>query len=354
MTVMSSVATAPPSFAASLATDPPPNIFAIVMATGIVSLAADATGMKTIAAALLWLNALIYVALWSFLGIRCVLHFGRVSADLRSHARAPGFFTIVAATAVFGSQTIVIGGMPGVGRALWFVAILVWFGLTYKILPGLMEVESKPPLEQGLNGGWLLTVVATQSICVLGGRVASSFSADAAALVLFVSLCFWLVGAMLYIWLIALIFYRCMFLPLAPGDLAPAYWINMGAMAISTLAGATLVPQVDRLAVLHDILPFIKGMTLMFWATATWWIPTLVALGVWRHLVRRYPIRYDHAYWSVIFPLGMYSVGTYKLINELNLPFLSSLPVSFAWIALGAWTVTLFALVRHLADRRPL
>ena len=44
---------------------------------------------------------------------------------------------------------------------------------------------------------------------------------------------------MLYIWLIALIFYRIMFLPLTPADLTPPYWINMGAMAISTLGGVS-------------------------------------------------------------------------------------------------------------------
>ena len=53
---------------------------------------------------------------------------------------------------------------------------------------------------------------------------------------------------MLYIWMIALIFYRFTFLPLTPGDLTPPYWINMGAMAISTLAGAALVAKAGRIA----------------------------------------------------------------------------------------------------------
>ena len=46
---------------------------------------------------------------------------------------------------------------------------------------------------------------------------------------------------MLYIWIISLIFYRYTFFAMEPSDLAPPYWINMGAVAISTLAGALLV-----------------------------------------------------------------------------------------------------------------
>jgi tellurite resistance protein TehA-like permease len=321
------------------------------MATGIVSLAAAGAGMTAVALALFWVNVVVYLGLWALVLIRCFQRIDHVKADFASHARAPGFFTIIAATSVLGSQFIAIGGQPIVGQGLWFLALTLWVVLTYKILPELMEIESKPPLEKSLNGGWLLTVVATQSICVLGTRVAAFFSPESVGLVLFVALAFWLVGAMLYIWMIALIFYRCMFLPLAPGDLTPSYWINMGAMAISTLAGVSLVSQADRLPLLLDILPFIKGMTLLFWATATWWIPMLLALGFWRHIVKRFSVRYDHAYWAVVFPLGMYTVCTQKLIQELGLPFLRIIPTVSIWIALGAWLLTLVSLGRHLFPR---
>src|ERR1700720_2458723 len=39
--------------------------------------------------------------------------------------------------------------------------------------------------------------------------------------------------------------------------------------------------------VLHDFQPFIGGFTLFFWATGTWWIPLLVIVGFWRHVVER-------------------------------------------------------------------
>ena len=60
---------------------------------------------------------------------------------------------------------------------------------------------------------------------------------------------------------------------MSPSDLAPPYWINMGAVAISTLAGSLLVAAAPQSPLLTELLPFLKGLTLLFWATATWWIP---------------------------------------------------------------------------------
>jgi tellurite resistance protein TehA-like permease len=152
----------------------------------------------------------------------------------------------------------------------------------------------------------------------------------------------------LYLWLIALIFHRILFLPLSPSDLTPPYWINMGAMAISTLAGVRLVGEAGRTPLLTDLLPFLKGMTLLFWATGTWWIPILVALGLWRHGYQRVPLTYDHGYWAVVFPLGMYTVATQNLVRILQLPFLEPIAAVFVWIALAAWGLTFVGLVWHV------
>src|SRR5690606_4031596 len=109
-------------------------------------------------------------------------------------------------------------------------------------------------------------------------------------------LSFWLFGGMLYIWLISLIFYRYMFFRFEPSDLIPPYWINMGAVAITTLAGAELIRAFGDVPAIAEMLPFIKGLTTMYWATATWWIPMLLVLGVWRHIIRRFKLVYDPLY----------------------------------------------------------
>ncbi len=153
---------------------------------------------------------------------------------------------------------------------------------------------------------------------------------------------------MLYIWIISLIFYRYTFFTMSPSDLAPPYWVNMGAVAISTLAGAFLVLAGSRSPVVAGMVPFIKGLTLMFWATATWWIPMLLILGVWRHVCRRFPLRYDPLYWGAVFPLGMYTVCTFRLAQVLEAPYLLIIPRVFIFVALAAWLAAFVGLVRDL------
>src|SRR5262249_15348501 len=146
----------------------PPNIFALVMATGIVSLAANGAGYPFLARGLFWLNVGFDLLLWGLFGVRMVRHREALAADFRSHAKAPGFFTLVASTCVLGNQCVLLAGAPAAGVALWVVGLVLWCGLTYTMLPGLMEAENKPPLEQGLNGAWLVAVVGTQAVSVLG------------------------------------------------------------------------------------------------------------------------------------------------------------------------------------------
>lgn len=323
-----------------------PGYFALVMATGIVAIAAHLHNMAFIAQLLFALNKLFYVILWLLVIARLIFYIEKVSTDLTDHLRAPGFFTMVAGTCVLGSQYVLIAGDVSTAGILWGVGLVLWLVLIYSIIPLLMVKEAKPTLETGINGAWLIVVVATQSVSVLGTLIAGRMAQK--EVLLFFTLCMYLLGGMLYILIIALIFYRLLFFKLEPAQVTPPYWVSMGAVAISTLAGATLMLNTSQWAFLGELLPFIKGLTLFFWATATWWIPVLVFLGWWRHITRRFPLRYDPAYWSLVFPLGMYTVCTFQLARALEMPFLFDIPRYFVYIALGAWLAAFAGLVNRL------
>jgi tellurite resistance protein TehA-like permease len=53
--------------------------------------------------------------------------------------------------------------------------------------------------------------------------------------------------------------------------------------------------------------------------------------------------------WSIVFPLGMYAVGSDYLGQADHLPAVKSIGEVESWVALAAWVVTFVAMVCHLA-----
>lgn len=313
-----------------------PGYFALIMATGIVSIAAYLLEMRVIASALLVVNIISYAVLCLLLIVRLVRFFPRVRADICDHVRGPGFFTVAAGTCVLGSQLVIVSQSLAAAAVLWFVGLGIWAVTMYTFFAAVTTRETKPPLEKGLSGTWLISAVSTQSISVLGTLLAGHFREHQETL-LFFTLCMFLVGCMLYLMLITLIFYRFTFVDLTSERMTPPYWINMGAVAITTLAGARLIIAAGESRILTDTLPFLKGFTLFFWSVGSWWIPLLFILGFWRHVYKRYPLRYDPQYWGLVFPLGMYTVCTFQLSKALDFEPLMVIPKFFIFLAFAAW-----------------
>lgn len=325
-----------------------PGYFALVMATGIVSLAAHFLEFPLVAITLFWANVCAYLVLWALTLARLFLYPRTLVADLAHHGRGPGFFTLPAGTCVLGVQFAVLRQETAIATALWFLAIGLWILVTYGFFASVTLKEKKPSLAEGLNGAWLIAIVATQAIAVLGSVIAPNFSSAEAPLLFATAM--HMAGFMLYLPLIALLLYRWTFFELTPQQLTPPYWINMGALAISALAGARLLQSADRLPLLQKVTPFLQGTTFFCWTAATWWIPLLLVFGFWRHIVRRVPLTYDPQYWGMVFPLGMYTVCTIQTSRALELPSLMAIAKVFLWAALTTWVAVAGGLLWRLVS----
>src|SRR5690606_34318276 len=71
-----------------------PGYFALVMATGVVSIACHLNGLEPVALALVAVNWVAWPLLWLLTLLRALFFRGRLIEDLSDHGRAPGFFTI--------------------------------------------------------------------------------------------------------------------------------------------------------------------------------------------------------------------------------------------------------------------
>lgn len=331
-----------------------PGYFSLVMATGIVSIAAFLQEMMTIATGLLYLNILIYIVLWILFILRLFLCPRELGLDLIDHAKGPGFFTIVAGTGVLGRQVFMQLHNIQITTILFILASILWLIIIYTFFTAITIKKEKPVLGEGINGAWLLSIVATQSVAILGTDIAGTLEAGTGQDALFFGmLVMFLIGCMLYIMVITLIFYRFSFFRLKPEDLTGPYWINMGAVAITTLAGATFLRSEGALSLIIELHIFLKGFTLFFWSIGTWWIPLLLILGFWRHVVKNVPWPwfqegYDPSYWGLVFPLGMYTTCTWNLAIALDIPFLFAIPRYFIYLAYAGWIAIFIGMMQVL------
>ncbi len=312
--------------------------FALVMATGIVSIAAHLFSFHLIAELLFYFNMVAYPFLCMMYLLRIIFYFPDFKADAGDHAKGPGLLTFVAGSCVLGTQFVLISGNLQIASLLYYTGVVAWFFLIYLIFTIITVKSEKPAINDAISGVWLLFIVSTQSISILGAQLAD-YLPFGHEITFFFSLIMFLCGCMFYIIVITLIVYRMSFFKMKAEEFAPPYWINMGAVAISTLAGSMLILNAHKMDLLTSILPFLKGFTLFFWAIGTWWIPLIVILGIWRHLFKHFPIKYHPQYWGMIFPLGMYTVCTFRLSQALDLSFLMTIPSVFVYIAIIAWGI---------------
>nr|WP_285557223.1 tellurite resistance/C4-dicarboxylate transporter family protein [Streptomyces hygroscopicus] len=306
-----------------------PGAFAFVMATGIVSTGLAEYGASTPSAVLLWIAGAGYVALWAAFLWRVVRRWPRVRTDLAGPSGF-AFLTLVAASEVLAGR-LALDGRFGAATALTVIGVAGWLVLGYGV-PLLLVCSARALSPSQVNGTWFIWVVGTQSVAVATAALAPHTGGR--ALGALASVC-WAVGLLQYLLVAALALARLLLVPMEPRELVPPYWVFMGAAAISTLAGARLLrlPPADSLP--PDT--FVRGVSAVAWSFCTWLIPLLLALGVWRHVLRRVPLRYETSLWSMVFPIGMYGVATRELGTASGRGWMTATGGVVAWTALAVW-----------------
>lgn len=305
-----------------------PDVFAAVMATGIISIAANDHHYRLISDTLGVLATAALIGLVLLVVLELIARRTFAFAHLDDPDSALRMFTFVAAAAVLAAR---VDARSPLFWVLAAAAVAAWLVVSPIALRGI-ATRDLTQLRGSARGAWLLASVATCGVAIV--------LADAGA-PLPACLAVWALAVIVYALITSLIVWGAV----ADGSMmdraAPDSWILMGGLAIAALTGNHIY-RAFRIG-------GVEIATITMWALASAWIPVLVYLSLRRINAQAGSLRFGGVWWAMVFPLGMYSAATEATSIDARLPALATISLVFLWIALAAWLIVALAGLRTAA-----
>jgi tellurite resistance protein TehA-like permease len=326
-----------------------PGYFAMTMATGIISIALRLQEYFLLSEILFLLTIFTWIVMTFIYTWRLIKFPKTVIENLTNPKTTFIFFTFVAATDISGIL-LYQREYFNLAFACWVIATVYWASLMYFGFASLCFAHKDREVNV-VHGGWLILIVGTQSLVLLGTYIAKNLGEYAAYMMVEIYM-LWALGLIFYAIFVTLFCYRIFFKNMEASDYSPLMWVVMGAAAISANAGSNLLltaPIIPMLSELHSI---VQMFSIMLWTWATWWIPLLVIIGLWKHVYNKVPLEYNPMQWSIVFPLGMYTVATNNLALSAEFEPLLYLSSGMLWIAVISWTLLMLFLLRDCVKAR--
>jgi tellurite resistance protein TehA-like permease len=311
--------------------EPSPDVFAAVMATGILSIAARNHHYRWVSDTLSVLATVGLLVLVALVVVVAVSRRGIAFWDLTDPDITLRLFTFVAACAVLDSRLtahlVVVRGLAVVAASSWLVLLV----LTVRN----MGRRRWTVLRGNAHGAWELASVGTSGLAIITARLARQ-SGEQGWLVAAVPA--WVLAIGIYGLMTWLILWRTISERADRSGFEPDEWILMGAMAIATLAGDGIYNAAPEW-----LAGGVRIVTIVTWVVATLWIPPLIYFVLHRINQRPGALRFGGVWWAVVFPLGMYSVATDATAAELRAASMRTVSLVFFWNALTAWLIVIIA-----------
>jgi C4-dicarboxylate transporter/malic acid transport protein len=336
-----------------------PNWFAATMGTGILALALPqvpgAGPALTPIGEALWIFNIALFALFSGLYAARWILFGREARRIFGHNSVSMFI----GTIPMGLATIVNGfvafGLPRFGPAVVPIAETLWWidvamSLACGVaIPYLMFTRHEHSLD-GMTAVWLLPVVAAEVAGASGGLLAPHLADfHSQFVVLATSYVLWAYSVPVAFSILAILILRMALHKLPHESMAASSWLALGP--IGTGALGMLLAGADAPAILTaNGLGEIGGVTegigtiagLLLWGFGLWWLAlaTLITIRYWRA-----GVPFNLGWWGYTFPLGVYTVATFRLGTMLHVGFFGvvgtvlTIALAAMWLLVGAKTV---------------
>lgn len=296
----------------------PPASGAVVMGTGIVSIALALDRHDTLSDILLVICAVIWVALAWLLPARAISGPERFEDDL-GH---PTALTSIAGTGVLGTRLTLLGGWNTVAAVLLVIALLIWFLL----VPGVLYHWRTPTI-----GASFILTVATESLGLLAAALAG---AGRSSWLLYAALVPFVLGLCFYAFVLSRFQFRQLLV--GTGD----HWVTGGALAISTVTAGRIALAARSTGALSGELGVLKTVALVLWCLTMCWLPGLLICELLRPR-----LRYTVRRWSTVFPVGMYAACSFIVGAVTQIHAIAGFARIWVWVALAVWLAVFLAML---------
>nr|WP_277753420.1 hypothetical protein [Rosenbergiella collisarenosi] len=145
--------------------------------------------------------------------------------------------------------------------------------------------------------------------------------------------------------ILAILWLRMALHKLPPITLSATTWLALGPIATGSL-GMFLLSQQSVLlkghAVLGEYYTVLSGVAwvtgILLWGLGAWWL--LLALGVTAHYAKQ-GIPFNLGCWGYTFPLGVFTLASFKLAQLTSIAVFSSLSLGLLLLLAGVWGVVM-------------
>lgn len=310
------------------------NWFTVVMGIGIISALTYTSpipilGLKSIGIAFFLLDNVVFILALSLWLLRWIYHTEEALRDFSDPGKTLFYGALAMSISVIGNNYLVIAShliVPStailISKTIWLCGVIVAL-FTVVIVPYLLFVSHQVSLED-THASWLIPVVPPIVAAATGAKLIPYWG-NLPWQFFFTILILAMFGVtfFLFIMISSLYFSRLIYSGKIAGSFVPSIWIVIGPIGMSMTIFSTL-PSVTQ-PFLGTLNSGFHALGLIFaismWGVGIWWIVIASLYSLLHFAKKESKLPFSLGWWSYVFPLGSFTVGTYALNDLLGNSF---------------------------------
>lgn len=310
------------------------NWFTVVMGIGIISALTYTSpipilGLKSIGIAFFLLDNVVFILALSLWLLRWIYHTEEALSDFSDPGKILFYGALAMSISVIGNNYLVIAShliVPStailISKTIWLCGVIVAL-FTVVIVPYLLFVSHQVSLED-THASWLIPVVPPIVAAATGAKLIPYWG-NLPWQFFFTILILAMFGVtfFLFIMISSLYFSRLIYSGKIAGSFVPSIWIVIGPIGMSMTIFSTL-PSVTQ-PFLGTLNSGFHALGLIFaismWGVGIWWIVIASLYSLLHFAKKESKLPFSLGWWSYVFPLGSFTVGTYALNDLLGNSF---------------------------------